>query len=55
MVFVQTGTGADGKVRFERMPVDVDEYGADHWLPVKHGLEKGALVVVKGAVLLSEM
>jgi len=55
VVFVQTGTNPDGKVRFERMPVDVDEYGADAWLPVKHGLDKGMLVVTKGAVLLSEM
>jgi cobalt-zinc-cadmium efflux system membrane fusion protein len=55
VVFVQTGTAPDGKVTFERMPVDVDEYGADQWLPVKHGLDKGMQVVIKGAVLLSEM
>jgi membrane fusion protein, heavy metal efflux system len=55
VVFVEKGAGPDGKIRFERMPVDVDEYGADQWLPVKHGLEKGMRVVTKGAVLLSEM
>jgi cobalt-zinc-cadmium efflux system membrane fusion protein len=55
VVFVQTGTAPDGKTKFQRMPVDVDEYGADNWLPVKHGLEKGMQVVTKGAVLLSEM
>jgi cobalt-zinc-cadmium efflux system membrane fusion protein len=55
VVFVQTGTAGDGKVRFERMPVDVDEYSSDQWLPIKHGLDKGMKVVVKGAVLLSEM
>ena len=55
VVFVQTGTTPEGKLRFERMPVDVDEYGADAWLPVKHGLDKGMMVVTKGAVLLSEM
>ncbi len=55
VVFVQTGTTPEGKLKFERMPVDVDEYGADAWLPIKHGLEKGMLVVTSGAVLLSEM
>ena len=54
VVFVQTGE-ADGKTRFERMPVDVDEFSSDNWLPIKHGLEKGQKVVTKGAVLLSEM
>lgn len=55
VVFVQTGTAADGKTKFQRMPVDVDEYGADDWLPIRHGLDKGMQVVTKGAVLLSEM
>jgi cobalt-zinc-cadmium efflux system membrane fusion protein len=54
VVFIQTGE-VDGKVKFERMPVDVDEYSSDEWLPIKHGLEKGMKVVTKGAVLLSEM
>ena len=55
VVFVEKGADPDGRLRFERVPVDVDEYGADQWLPVKHGLEKGMRVVTKGAVLLSEM
>ncbi len=55
VVFVQTGDGPEGKVRFERMPVDVDEYSSDAWLPIRHGLDKGQKVVTKGAVLLSEM
>ena len=55
VVFVQTGTAPDGRIKFERMPVDVDEFTADNWLPIRHGLEKGMLVVTKGAVLLSEM
>jgi cobalt-zinc-cadmium efflux system membrane fusion protein len=54
VVFIQTGE-ADGKTRFERTPVDVDEFSSDNWLPIKHGLEKGQKVVTKGAVLLSEM
>jgi multidrug efflux pump subunit AcrA (membrane-fusion protein) len=55
VVFVETGTAPDGKAKFERLPVDVDEYSADQWLPIRHGLEKGQKVVTKGAVLLSEM
>jgi|HubBroStandDraft_6_1064221.scaffolds.fasta_scaffold318336_1 cobalt-zinc-cadmium efflux system membrane fusion protein len=55
VVFVEKGADPDGKIRFERVPVDVDEYGADQWLPVKHGLDKGMRIVTKGAVLLSEM
>jgi membrane fusion protein, heavy metal efflux system len=55
VVFVENGAGPDGKVKFERMPVDVDEFSSDEWLPILHGLDKGMKVVTKGAVLLSEM
>ncbi len=55
VVFAQTGTAPDGRIKFERRPVDVDEFTADNWLPIRHGLEKGTQVVTKGAVLLSEM
>jgi cobalt-zinc-cadmium efflux system membrane fusion protein len=55
VVFVETGKVADGRVRFERRPIEVDEYGADKWLPILHGLEKGDRVVTNGAVLLTEM
>ena len=54
VVFVENGGSPDGKVKFDRMPVDVDEYSSDEWLPIRHGLEKGMKVVIKGAVLLSE-
>jgi cobalt-zinc-cadmium efflux system membrane fusion protein len=55
VVFVQTDTSPQSDLRFERLPVDVDEYASPDWVPVRHGLEKGMKLVVKGAVLLSEM
>ncbi len=53
VVFVELGEG-DGHVRFERLPVDVDEGESSQWLEVKHGLEAGQKVVVSGAILLSQ-
>jgi cobalt-zinc-cadmium efflux system membrane fusion protein len=55
VVFVERGAAPDGKLRFERTPVDVDEYTSDAWLPVRHGVDRGMKIVTKGAVLLSEM
>jgi membrane fusion protein, heavy metal efflux system len=55
VVFVQTDTAPGEKLRFERVPVDVDEHASPDWAPVRHGLEKGMRLVVKGAELLSEM
>ncbi len=55
VVFVQKGTTPDGKLRFERIPVTVDEGEGSHWLPVSHGLDKGMQIVTSGAVLLSGM
>jgi RND family efflux transporter MFP subunit len=53
VVFIQVGE-EPGKVRFQRMPVDVDEGESSQWLEVKHGLEPGQKVVVNGAILLSQ-
>ena len=53
VVFIELGEG-DGHVRFERVPVDVDEGESSQWLEVKHGLEAGQKVVVSGAILLSQ-
>jgi cobalt-zinc-cadmium efflux system membrane fusion protein len=55
VVFVETGRSADGAIRFERTPVEVDAFGSDKWLPVKHGLEKGMRVVTNGVGKLAEM
>jgi membrane fusion protein, heavy metal efflux system len=55
VVFVQSGTTPDGKLKFERAPVKVDEGEGSQWLPVEHGLDKGAKVVTQGAILLAGM
>jgi membrane fusion protein, heavy metal efflux system len=53
VVFIQVGEDP-GRVRFERMPVEVDEGESSQWLEVKHGLEAGQKIVVNGAILLSQ-
>src|SRR5262249_11665539 len=40
VVFVQTGNTPEGKLKFERIPVTVDEGEGSKWVPVTHGLEK---------------
>ncbi|HEY6459420.1 MAG TPA: efflux RND transporter periplasmic adaptor subunit [Polyangiaceae bacterium] len=53
VVFIQVGE-EPGRVRFERVPVEVDEGESSQWLEVKHGLAAGQKVVVNGAILLSQ-
>ncbi len=53
VVFVQIGE-ADGKVQFERVPVDIDERSTTGWLEVHHGLDAGQKLVVKGADVLMQ-
>lgn len=53
LVFVDRGHASDGRERFERLPVDVDETGSGPWVPVAHGVDRGDRVVVKGADALS--
>ena len=53
VVYAQSGNAPDGKVRFELMPVSVDEAIEGAFVPVQHGLELGATVVTKGAQALS--
>ena len=53
VVFTEVGD-ADGYVRFQRVPVDVDEGESSPWLVVKKGLQPGQKLVVKGAILLSQ-
>ncbi len=55
VVFVEVGKTPDGRVKFERRPVSVDEGEGSKWVPVDHGIEKGAHVVVSGGILLSGM
>jgi cobalt-zinc-cadmium efflux system membrane fusion protein len=54
VVFTEVGE-SDGRVRFARVPIDVDEGESSPWLEVKHGLEAGQKIVVNGAILLSSM
>ncbi len=55
IVFVEVGKAADGRTKFERRPVSIDEGEGSAWLPVEHGVEKGTRVVVSGGVLLTGM
>jgi cobalt-zinc-cadmium efflux system membrane fusion protein len=52
VVFTEVGDSG-GRVRFRRVPVEVDEGESSRWLEVKHGLESGQKVVVSGAILLA--
>jgi cobalt-zinc-cadmium efflux system membrane fusion protein len=53
VAFIQIGE-SEGRVGFERVPVDVDERESSPWLEVKHGLDAGQKVVVSGAAILSQ-
>jgi cobalt-zinc-cadmium efflux system membrane fusion protein len=44
----------DGRVRFQRVVVDVDEDESSPWLVVRKGLQAGQKIVVNGAILLSQ-
>jgi cobalt-zinc-cadmium efflux system membrane fusion protein len=52
IVFVETGV-VNGKTTYERMPVTVDERVDGPFVPVTHGLDPGAKVVVNGAAALA--
>ncbi len=53
VVFVEKGK-ADARVRFARVPVEVDVSVPGAWLPVTRGIEAGQRVVVHGAALLQQ-
>jgi cobalt-zinc-cadmium efflux system membrane fusion protein len=53
-VFVEDGKSADGRARFVRRNVEVDDDGGDV-VAVTHGLEPGQQVVTGGAILLLGM
>lgn len=53
--FVDKGKSADGRNRFERRPVAVNEDEGGEYLPVTHGVSSGERVVTVGAILLSEI
>jgi cobalt-zinc-cadmium efflux system membrane fusion protein len=51
VVFVQVGD-TDGKQRFERLPIDVDDSDETPYVAVRHGVEAGQKIVVNGAAAL---
>lgn len=53
VVFVEQAQ-ADARVRFARVPVEVDVSAPGAWLPVARGIEAGQRVVVHGAALLQQ-
>jgi len=55
VVFVEAGKTSDGRLRFERRPVVVNEEQGGDFLPVLRNLAKGERIVVSGAILLSGM
>ena len=55
MAFVELGKATDGRVRFERRPVAVNEELGGEFLPVVRGISAGERVVTVGAILLSGM
>jgi len=55
MAFIDLGKGPDGRLRFERRPVSVNEELGGDFLPVIRGISAGERVVVSGAILLSGM
>lgn len=52
-VFVEKGKSPDGRHVFARVPVVVDETEGGKWVPVLHGVERGARIVTEGGILLA--
>jgi len=55
MAFVDLGKAPDGRLRFERRLVSVNEELGGDYLPVIRGISAGERVVVSGTILLSGM
>ena len=56
VIFVERGRAPDGRVRYQRVPVTVEDEGeGSNWLPVTHGVTKGTPIVTAGAILLAGM
>jgi cobalt-zinc-cadmium efflux system membrane fusion protein len=53
VVFVQVGE-SDGKVHYQRLPVDLDESRTGPYVAVKHGVTAGQKIVFNGAEALSQ-
>ena len=55
VVFVETGSAPDGRLKFSRRIVAVNEDEGTDYLPIVRGLSRGDRVVTSGAILLSGM
>jgi cobalt-zinc-cadmium efflux system membrane fusion protein len=55
VAFIDLGKSPDGRLRFERRPVSVNEELGGDFLPVVRGISAGERVVTSGAILLSGM
>jgi cobalt-zinc-cadmium efflux system membrane fusion protein len=55
VVFLDRGKTSDGKRRFERLPVWVDDGTGSKYLPVLHGLNVGDTVVTQGGDALNAL
>jgi cobalt-zinc-cadmium efflux system membrane fusion protein len=53
VAFVNTGTTADGRLRFEQRPVATEELPGSDYVPVRGGVERNERVVVSGEILVS--
>lgn len=53
VAFVNTGTTADGRLRFEQRPVATEELPGGEYVPVRGGVERNEKVVVSGEILVS--
>lgn len=54
VVFTEEGKTPDGRVRFKRVPVTVDDEGeGQQWLVLQRGPAKGTPIVVAGGILLT--
>jgi len=55
VVFVETGSAPDGRIKFSRRIVAVNEDEGTDYLPIVRGVNRGDHVVTSGAILLSGM
>jgi cobalt-zinc-cadmium efflux system membrane fusion protein len=55
VVFVDKGMAPGGLRRFVRLPVTIDERSPEGMVPLKHGLDKGEVIAVTGAQILSSL
>jgi len=53
VVFIDVGRTPDGKERFERIPIVIDDVPGE-WVAVTHGLEVGTKIVTTGAAALNQ-